>query len=305
MAWPGQEKGDPPPSELLDSMPPSEVAQWAREFPDSVGLRFCDVCGARKGNHFADCTRWCPFNNPNLDPVIDQTQPGAKWEFDPAVTAAFDDMLRRSIPSYEDMRRLCFEIGCRFVSRGTAIVDLGCSRGGALAPFIDKYGVDNRYIGLEISPPMIEAAQEAFKGYIKAGIVQIRTFDLAHTKLPNFGASLILSVLTLQFTPIEQRQRIVRQAFEALKPGGALILVEKVLGSNQQLDDLFVSEYYGLKVENGYSEEDIQRKRLALEGVLVPLTASWNEELLLRAGFGFTDCFWRYLNFAAWIAVKV
>ena len=43
---------------------------------------------------------------------------------------------------------------------------------------------------------------------------------------------------------------------------------------------------------------------LDLEGVLVPITAKWNEQLLGSAGFKKIDCFYRYLNFAGWIAIK-
>ena len=42
--------------------------------------------------------------------------------------------------------------------------------------------------------------------------------------------------------------------------------------------------YHGLKRANGYGEEAIERKRLSLEGVLVPVTAAGNEDLLRGAG---------------------
>lgn len=71
-----------------------------------------------------------------------------------------------------------------------------------------------------------------------------------------------------------------------------------------ELDAQHVKHYYDLKSANGYTQEQIERKRLSLEGVLVPVTAKWNEELLLMAGFRQLDCFWRYLNFAGWVAVK-
>jgi hypothetical protein len=86
--------------------------------------------------------------------------------------------------------------------------------------------------------------------------------------------------------------------------GGALILVEKVLGSNNAIDTMLVDEYYRIKAENAYTQEQISAKRKSLEGVLVPITARWNEEMLKEAGFRSVDCFWRYLNFAGWVAVK-
>jgi tRNA (cmo5U34)-methyltransferase len=113
-----------------------------------------------------------------------------------------------------------------------------------------------------------------------------------------------LAVLTLQFTPIEHRQRIVRDVYDNTVEGGAFVLVEKVLGDSAELDAAFVELYYAMKRASGYTDDEIERKRLALEGVLVPVTARWNEDLLARAGFRYVDCFWRWMNFAGWIAVR-
>jgi hypothetical protein len=76
------------------------------------------------------------------------------------------------------------------------------------------------------------------------------------------------------------------------------------VGATAELDSQMVARYYDLKGANGYSPEQIERKRLSLEGVLVPVTAKWNEELLHGAGFQQVDCFWRWMNFAGWIALK-
>ena len=59
-----------------------------------------------------------------------------------------------------------------------------------------------------------------------------------------------------------------------------------------------------MKKGHGYTQEQIERKRLSLEGVLVPVTARWNEEMLRMAGFQQVDTFWRWMNFCGWVAVK-
>lgn len=116
--------------------------------------------------------------------------------------------------------------------------------------------------------------------------------------------SLILSILTVQFTPIEQRHKILSGFYDSLNEGGALIYVEKVLGDTTDVNEMLVKSYYETKANNGYTKEQIESKRLSLEGVLVPITAKWNEDLLRKSGFSQVECFWRSLNFAGWVAVK-
>lgn len=227
-------------------------------------------------------------------------QAGTKWAFDDTVTQCFDDMLKRSIPQYDVMRKACHDLAVRYARRSTAIVDLGCSRGEAIAELVKSLGSDHDFVGVEVSPPMIAAATRRFEA---APHVHIRAMDL-RTDYPRVSASVTLAVLTLQFTPIEYRHHIVRRVFTHTRRGGVFIMVEKVLGDTADLDASMVQLYYGLKAANGYKAEEIDRKRLSLEGVLVPVTAAWNVELLRASGFRQVECFWRWMNFAGWFAVK-
>ena len=229
--------------------------------------------------------------------------PDGKWAFDESVTRVFGDMLRRSIPQYAEMRRAVTDLGQSFIRPGTTVVDLGCSRGDALAPFVEAHGADNTYLGLEVSEPMLAAARARFAEAIAAGFVEIRRADLCDA-YPDVRACLTLCVLTLQFTPVDQRQRILTDVYQSTLPGGALVLVEKVIGADPGLDALMVERYHRLKSEQGYSREEVERKRLALEGVLVPVTAGQNEALLRDAGFTRCECVWRWMNFAGWLALR-
>jgi tRNA (cmo5U34)-methyltransferase len=234
---------------------------------------------------------------------IDRVVPADRWQFDGSVTDVFDNMLARSIPQYGAMREAVFDLASRFVRPGTAIVDLGCSRGEALAPFVRTFGDANRFIGVEVSPPMLAAARERFVDALAKGLVDIRDLDL-RTAYPPEPASVTLAVLTLQFTPLDHRGRILRAAFDHTLPGGAFVLVEKVRAAATTMDALFVDRYHAMKARHGYTTEQIERKRLALEGVLTPMTARENEDLLETAGFRQIECFWRWLNFAGWVAVR-
>lgn len=201
----------------------------------------------------------------------DQTMPTSKWEFNNEVTAVFDDMLERSIPDYFGMRRTTTELALRFCQAGTYIVDLGCSRGAALKPIIEARGNLQNYIGIEVSEPMRSAAQKEIGKH-----TEIVNLDLRDV-YPTVPASVTLSVLTLQFIPIEYRQRIIQDAFDNTISGGVFLLVEKVLGADAFADRMLVETYYDRKGENGYTAEQITAKRRSLEGVLVPVTADWQK----------------------------
>lgn len=227
-----------------------------------------------------------------------------KWEFDASVTECFEDMLRRSIPQYDVMREAVRRIGEWYIRNdqlsGVDVVDLGCSRGAALEPFVYK---GRRCIGVEVSEPMVAASRFRYEQEIEDGVVDIVNMDL-RIDYPKVATQVTLAVLLLQFVPIEYRQQIVYQAYKNTVPGGAFIVVEKILGGTHELDQLMVATYLEAKAQNGYSQESIDRKRLSLEGVLVPVTAEMNEMFLRRAGFAQVDCFWRWMNFAGWVAVK-
>lgn len=233
----------------------------------------------------------------------DQVIPQGRWQFDQDVAAVFDDMLRRSIPQYDVMRQAVFDLASDYVQPQTAVIDIGCSRGEALAPFVSRFGATIQSVGVEISEPMLQAARQRFSGYIDAKCVEIVEMDL-RKEFPPFKASVVLSILTLQFTPIEYRLQILKRIYDALVPGGAFFLVEKIIGSSAEIDEQMTRHYYKLKMDHGYSQDQIQRKRLALEGVLVPVTAQWNQELLNLTGFKQVDCFWRWMNFVGFLAIK-
>lgn len=253
---------------------------------------------------------------------IDKTMPAGKWEFDENVATVFDNMLQNSIPSYDRMRDLTYRLGRRFVTPGSTIVDLGASLGRAIEPFVREFGkyewiynpdgaeeereTGNHYSLYETAPAMRSRLRD--NELLNAAEARLEDESLVEADSYKYGGqvdcSLILSVLTLQFTPIEHRQHILETVYNSLHEGGAFILVEKVLGDDKFLDSLLVDTYYDMKGNNGYSQESIAAKRKSLEGVLVPVKASWNEEFLRKSGFSRVECFYRDLNFAGWIAIK-
>lgn len=231
---------------------------------------------------------------------------GRPWKFDKAVAECFTDMLERSIPEYETMRDLVFRVGRGFVKPKTAIIDLGCSSGIASEPFVERFGIQNKFMMYDVSEPMLDECRSRYSSWLKqkTGTVTVANVDITGDIRQLFDVSLVLSVLTVQFTPIENRTRTLQNIYDCLMPGGAFIFVEKVLGNCAETDSLFVSEYHEIKREHEYTNEQIIDKRESLSGVLVPVSAEYNESMLASCGYKHIECFWRYLNFCAWVAIK-
>lgn len=228
---------------------------------------------------------------------------GQKWSFNQEVADCFDDMLQRSIPGYDTMRELVTNIGSEFVKDSFNIIDLGCGNGEGIAPFVHYFGTMQDYYLVDESEPMLDICRERYEELIRYGMLNVKNMDIRH-EFPNVRAGLILSVLTLQFVPIEYRPAILKRVYDHLKPGGAFILVEKVTCESAELQNHIANEYYKLKQKNGYSKIQIENKRESLEGVMTCLPASWNEDMLRNAGFTKIENFWRHLNFSGWVAIK-
>ena len=215
-------------------------------------------------------------------------------------------MLSRSIPQYNVMRSSVVSLVGSISEieglRDFSLLDIGCSDGLMLKSIIEKYNT-GKYVGIDVSEPMLNKARSRFKDEIDCGAVAIQNCDLRHD-FPTGEYNFITSILSIQFTPIEYRQDIIQNVYDSLLPSGAFIFVEKVLGNTSLLNNLFIKEYYAMKSDNGYTDDQISRKRLSLEGVLVPVTNNWNLDLLNQVGFRQVDIFWRWMNFCGYVAIK-
>lgn len=235
--------------------------------------------------------------------LTDKTCPTGKWEFDKEVANCFDAMLQASIPSYERMRELCYALGSQYITPRAPIVDIGASLGRAIEPFAKDASLNNTFWLHETSLAMLDKlyANPVFQ----KPNVMIRDTPVQYApSLCTGKACLVLSVLTLQFIPVEQRPALLRKIFLSMNQQGAFLMVEKVMNTDSDMDRLFIDTYHRMKAGNGYSETQIEAKRKSLSGVLMPLTAEWNERMLRDAGFTSVECFYRDLNFAGWIALK-
>lgn len=277
---------------LGDLLRDDEVLEFETGFDRDEVLVYRQLGGDGEGEDADDDPDWDQDEDP------DGENADGEEEDEPAGS---DDepMLERSIPDYRSMRALTYKLGERFIQPETLIVDVGCSTGLAVEPFVAKYGQSNNFLLVDNAPAMVEACEKRFRADVNVTVRQGNIWEY----LPfEQKSSLVLSVLSMQFMPTSYRPRMLKQIYDGLTDGGAFIFVEKILSEN--MDDLMVDLYYEMKRENGYTDKQIMSKRRSLENVLSPLKAEWSVDMMRTAGFRQVDMFWRCLNFCGWIAVK-
>jgi tRNA (cmo5U34)-methyltransferase len=240
------------------------------------------------------------------DILFQQDNAARDFTFDTQVAQVFDDMVGRSVPFYGELQHMLADLTLQFTpSQDGRICDLGCSTGTTIDFILSNpscpasahaYGVDN-------APAMLEEARQKLASHVKAHRVTFITADLdGDLQLPS--VNVVLMNWTLQFVRPLHREALLRQIYASLRPGGALLMAEKVLVEDSMLNRMYIELYYRYKTKQGYSAEEIQRKRESLENVLIPYRVEENVELLKRCGFETVDTCFRWFNWGVFVALK-
>lgn len=221
--------------------------------------------------------------------------------FDQGVADCFDDMLVRSIPYYGETHRMVLDLLPHRVRPGDVIYDLGCSTGNTLRLISEKLrDISVQLIGVDQSPPMLAKAREKCAPCVHP--IEWVCADLLDYSLGDSG--LVVMNYTLQFVPRGDRAKLLQRIYKSLRPGGLLVLAEKIESNDDEIQQLQTELYWDFKRQNGYSELEIAQKRQALENVLVPLSVPTQLELLRFSGFDHVDMIFRWFNFACFIGLK-
>ncbi|MDN3520283.1 carboxy-S-adenosyl-L-methionine synthase CmoA [Halomonas ramblicola] len=227
----------------------------------------------------------------------------ARFSFDERVVACFPDMIRRSVPGYGQILGMLGLIARRHLRHGARVYDLGCSLGaGGLALAGQLSPEAFRYTGVDLSPAMVARARETLAAECPDHAIEVLEGDIRHFDYRPTG--MVVLNFTLQFLAPEDRQAVLARLFEALEPGGVLVLSEKIQAADEEENAWLVERYHDFKRANGYSDLEISQKRTALENVLLPDTLAAHHDRLADAGFARAHTWFQFLNFASLIAFK-
>ena len=237
------------------------------------------------------------------DTLFDTKAPADKFEFNDRVAEVFDDMLDRSVPFYKQVIEMTSQILERSLLTGDAVYDLGCSTGTMLLHLARTLESKNlRFVGVDNSKAMLDKALRKAEMFSLDDRIVFIQQDI--TQADFSGAGGVILNYTLQFIKPAVRSEFLKKIYNGLRTRGILILSEKVVTRDKEMNEQFQGSYYQYKKRRGYSELEIANKREALENVLIPLPIQENMDMLLQAGFTRVETFFQWFNFVSIVACK-
>ncbi len=237
------------------------------------------------------------------DNIFQNHQVEQDFQFTPKVAEVFDDMLDRSVPCYRQIIQMTSQILQDFLQKNDLVYDLGCSTGTTLlelARHLDHLNLN--LIGIDNSRAMLDKAALKAEMYSRKDQISFVEGDVLDVYLKPAGA--VILNYTLQFIRPLKRQELLHKIYNALRPGGVLIISEKVITSDPQLNRSFINYYLDFKRDHGYSEIEIAQKREALENILVPFTTAENMKMFHKANFTCVEPFFQWFNFISYVAIR-
>ena len=224
----------------------------------------------------------------------------SQWRFSEISGINFDRHIKRSIPFYEEGHRLILEISDYFIKENSVCYDLGCSTGhltGSLAKRHRKKTL--KIIGIDKEENMVKEAEKNCSHQEEVAVVVGDISDFHY--LPS---DLIIAYYTVQFLALPKRPPLFERIYSNLKPGGALVMFEKVLAPDSQTQEILSGLYHEHKLKQGFSGEEIINKARSLKGVLVSQTSKENLQQLENAGFTKISPIFRHLCFEGLLAIR-
>lgn len=225
------------------------------------------------------------------------------FRFDEQVADVFADMIQRSVPGYQTIIQTIGKLTTRYQQADSHYYDLGCSLGAAtLAMRRNINSAGSQIIAVDNSQAMVERCERHLQGFRSDVPVEVKLADIRQLDINN--AAMVVINFTLQFLPKTDRDTLMVNIYNGLKPGGILVLSEKMLTTEPETHELLISLHHDFKRANGYSELEISQKRSALENVMLPDTLQEQQQRLQQAGFVKQTVWFQCFNFCSLVAIK-
>ena len=211
-----------------------------------------------------------------------------EWTFKSSeVAAKFEQHVKESLPWYELATGIVAHIVRAYVPVGGRIVDVGCSTGNIGRAIASTIGARRASLAAIDDSEAMGAVYDAPGRFICADAAE---FDFAAEE-----PDLIVCFLALMFVPTRARGALLARMKQSLRPGGALIVFDKMIPQPGYRGTVAYRLTLAAKRDAGVSAEDVIAKELSISGIQRPMEP---QELA-----GFAEIF-RFGDFAGFVWEK-
>lgn len=184
------------------------------------------------------------------------------WTFKSrSVADGFDAHVREQLPWYELASGAAAHVARHYIPQDGVVYDIGASTGNIGNLLRDTLTARNaNLIAVDNSEEMATLYQ---------GPGQLLVSDAPNVDYQQCDVAILF--LVVMFLPVHERRAFLHRLYAALRPGGALIIVDKSDESCGYLATILRRLTLAGKVATGANSDDIIAKELSLAGVQRPL----------------------------------
>jgi tRNA (cmo5U34)-methyltransferase len=206
------------------------------------------------------------------------------WTFrNASVAAAFDSHVREQLPWYDLAAGATAHLARHYLPEQGLVYDVGASTGNIGRLLADSLAARHaRLVG-------IEPASEMAAMYDAPG--ELLTQSALEVEFEPHDVAVLF--LVVMFLPISVRRDFLARIYGAIRPGGAMLVVDKIDPACGYVATILRRLTLAGKVATGSKAEDIIAKELSLAGLQRPIS----EDVLP----GEPQLFFRFGEFAGWV----
>lgn len=210
-----------------------------------------------------------------------------EWTFENTkVASGFDRHVREQLPWYDLVTGAVAHIARHYIPRNGLVYDIGASTGNI------GQAIEETILERKAKLVGIEASAEMCARYKAPGeLVQIDALDYRFQPY-----DLAICYLVLMFLPVGKRQEFIDYLKSLIKPGGALLIVDKCEAATGYEATVFWRLTLAGKIAAGVDAESVIAKELSLSGVQRPLDPAMLGDDAVQ--------WFRFGDFAGWIVTK-
>lgn len=218
---------------------------------------------------------------------------------DPAAVASYAENARRQVPGLRDLHKMAGVLLAERAPTAARILVLGAGGGLELKAFAEMQP-GWLFDGVDPSKEMLELARTTLGDFASRVRFQEGYIDSAPTG-PFDGAACLL---TLHFLPRAERLGTLRELFERLKPGAALVVAHHSFSSEGPDPDKWLKRNAAYGIASGVPAAQAEGSISALRERLPVLSPQQDADLLREAGYVDIELFYCAFTFKGWVAYR-